>query len=203
MLELPAARNESALLRRLWRRGSGLGHSRRCRRAGLLESVDRRAGFRLSAAHAPGSSGREQDLVESQTGDCPCISYRGGFVLQSVSGVGIDAARVARDTPVHQLSLCFERERFRVTRQDPPWKVVRAFAHLTPVIGPLEQCLGRRAGGRSPGAGCRSPGRRGSANHHHRRHSLVSSSRRRGGFRTARDDSRSATQHCSSIFRMP
>jgi urease accessory protein len=26
------------------------------------------------------------------------------------------------------LSLCFERERFRVTRQDPPWKVVRAFA---------------------------------------------------------------------------
>ena len=49
-------------------------------------------------------------------------------MLQSVSGVGIDAARVDRDTPVHQLSLCFERERFRVMRQDPPWKVVRAFA---------------------------------------------------------------------------
>jgi urease accessory protein len=49
-------------------------------------------------------------------------------VLQSVSGTGVDAARVARDTPVHQLSLCFERDRFRVTRQDPPWKVVRAFA---------------------------------------------------------------------------
>jgi len=49
-------------------------------------------------------------------------------VLQSVSGVGVDAARLDRDTPVHQLSLCFERERFRVTRQDPPWKVVRAFA---------------------------------------------------------------------------
>ena len=49
-------------------------------------------------------------------------------MLQSVSGIGIDAARVARDTPVHQLSLCFERERFRVKRQDPPWKVVRAFA---------------------------------------------------------------------------
>jgi urease accessory protein len=49
-------------------------------------------------------------------------------VLQSVSGIGIDAARIARDTPVHQLSLCFEREQFRVTRQDPPWKVVRAFA---------------------------------------------------------------------------
>ena len=48
-------------------------------------------------------------------------------MLQSVSGVGVDAARVARDTPVHQLSLCFERERFRVRRQDPPWKVVRAF----------------------------------------------------------------------------
>ena len=49
-------------------------------------------------------------------------------MLQSVSGIGIDAARVDRDTPVHQLSLCFERERFRVKRQDPPWKVVRAFA---------------------------------------------------------------------------
>ena len=49
-------------------------------------------------------------------------------MLQSVSGVGIDAARVDRDTAVHQLSLCFERERFRVRRQDPPWKVVRAFA---------------------------------------------------------------------------
>ena len=48
-------------------------------------------------------------------------------MLQSVSGAGIDAARVARDTPVHQLSLCFERERFRVIRQDPPWKIVRAF----------------------------------------------------------------------------
>jgi len=49
-------------------------------------------------------------------------------VLQSVPGVGIDAAWVDRDPPVHQLSLCFERERFRVRRQDPPWKVVRAFA---------------------------------------------------------------------------
>ena len=48
-------------------------------------------------------------------------------MLQSVSGVGIDAARVDGDTPFHQLSLCFERERFRVMRQDPPWKVVRAF----------------------------------------------------------------------------
>jgi urease accessory protein len=51
-------------------------------------------------------------------------------LLQSVSGIGIDAARVDRDTPVHQLSLCFERERFRVARQDPPWKVVRAFGSL-------------------------------------------------------------------------
>lgn len=48
-------------------------------------------------------------------------------MLQSVSGVGVDASRVDRDTPVHQLSLCFERERFLVKRQDPPWKVVRAF----------------------------------------------------------------------------
>ena len=74
-----------------------------------------------------GQMAAEQDFVESQTRDCPCISFRGDFVLQSVSGVGIDAARVDRDTPVHQLSLCFERERFRVMRQDPPWKVVRAF----------------------------------------------------------------------------
>jgi urease accessory protein len=59
-------------------------------------------------------------------------------VFQSVPGAGIDAARVARDTPVHQLSLCFERERFRVMRQDPPWKVVRAFGalvHLNNVSG--------------------------------------------------------------------
>jgi len=59
-------------------------------------------------------------------------------VLQSVSGVGIDAARVDGDTPFHQLSLCFERERFRVARQDPPWKVVRAFGslvHLNNVSG--------------------------------------------------------------------
>lgn len=49
-------------------------------------------------------------------------------MLQSVSGVGVDAARLHRDSPVHQLSLRFEKERFRVLRQDPPWKVVRAFA---------------------------------------------------------------------------
>jgi urease accessory protein len=59
-------------------------------------------------------------------------------VLQSISGIGIDTARIGRDTPVHQLSLCFERERFRVRRQDPPWKVVRAFGslvHLNNVSG--------------------------------------------------------------------
>jgi urease accessory protein len=49
-------------------------------------------------------------------------------VLQSLSGVSIDAARVTGDSIVHKLNLCFERERFRVRRQDPPWKVVRAFA---------------------------------------------------------------------------
>jgi urease accessory protein len=36
--------------------------------------------------------------------------------------------RIDGDTPVHQLSLCFEKERFLVKRQDSPWKVVRAFA---------------------------------------------------------------------------
>jgi urease accessory protein len=48
-------------------------------------------------------------------------------VLQCVFGTGVHAARVAGDPPVHQLSLGFERNRFRVNRQDPPWKVVRAF----------------------------------------------------------------------------
>lgn len=48
-------------------------------------------------------------------------------MLQSVPGIGIHAARVARDAPVHQLNLCFAPERFRVQRQDPPWKIVRAF----------------------------------------------------------------------------
>ena len=59
-------------------------------------------------------------------------------MLQSVSGVGIDAARIDRDSPVHQLSLCFERDRFRVARQDPPWKVMRTFGslvHLNNVSG--------------------------------------------------------------------
>jgi urease accessory protein len=59
-------------------------------------------------------------------------------VLQSLPGTVVDAARVARDAPVHQLSLCFEPHRFRVTRQDPPWKVVRAFeslVHLNNVSG--------------------------------------------------------------------
>lgn len=45
-----------------------------------------------------------------------------------MSGTGVDAARIARDAPVHQLSLRFETSRFRLVRQDPPWKVVRAFA---------------------------------------------------------------------------
>lgn len=49
-------------------------------------------------------------------------------MLQSVSGIGVDAARVHRDSPVHQLSLRFGRDRFQVTRQDPPWKVIRGFA---------------------------------------------------------------------------
>ena len=59
-------------------------------------------------------------------------------MLQPVSGIGIDAARVHRDAPVHQLGLCFERKRFRVMRQDPPWKIVRAFeslVHLNNVSG--------------------------------------------------------------------
>src|SRR5271169_6105338 len=51
----------------------------------------------------------------------------GGILLQSLSGAGVDAARLTRNPPVHQLTLCFEPNRLRVNRQDPPWKVVRAF----------------------------------------------------------------------------
>ena len=49
-------------------------------------------------------------------------------MLQSLPGAVINAAPVDRDTPVHQLTVSFEKNRFRVLRQDPPWKVVRAFA---------------------------------------------------------------------------
>ena len=35
---------------------------------------------------------------------------------------------MAGDAPVHQLSLHFARDRFQIRRQDPPWKIVRAFA---------------------------------------------------------------------------
>ena len=48
-------------------------------------------------------------------------------MLQSLSGTGVDAARLTRDAPFHQLNLCFAPSRFTVNRQDPPWKVVRAF----------------------------------------------------------------------------
>ncbi len=48
-------------------------------------------------------------------------------MLQSVSGIGVHATRLTGDPLVHQLSLSFARDRFRVLRQDPPWKVVRAF----------------------------------------------------------------------------
>ena len=49
-------------------------------------------------------------------------------MLQSLSRTGVHASRVVGDAPVHQLSLCFAPNGFRVQRQDPPWKVVRAFA---------------------------------------------------------------------------
>ena len=56
-------------------------------------------------------------------------------MLHSSTGTGIDAAPLARDAPLHQLSarleLRFEasnrRTRLRVDAQDPPWKVIRAF----------------------------------------------------------------------------
>ncbi len=48
-------------------------------------------------------------------------------MLQPVFGIGLDAPRVGRDAPLHQLSLRLEKNRLHVERQDPPWKVVRAF----------------------------------------------------------------------------
>ena len=48
-------------------------------------------------------------------------------MLQSVSRVGLDAPRLDRDAPLHQLSLRLGKNRLSVDRQDPPWKVVRAF----------------------------------------------------------------------------
>jgi len=40
----------------------------------------------------------------------------------------VHATQIAGDAALHQLKLCFGRDRFQVARQDPPWKVVRAFA---------------------------------------------------------------------------
>lgn len=49
-------------------------------------------------------------------------------MLQSVPGLGVDAARVTRDPAFHQLTLRFSSGgRLQIARQDPPWKVVRAF----------------------------------------------------------------------------
>lgn len=48
-------------------------------------------------------------------------------MLQSTAGARIHAARHSGNAPVHQLSLRFEPGQLRVERQDPPWKVVRAF----------------------------------------------------------------------------
>ena len=48
-------------------------------------------------------------------------------MLQSTAGAVIHAARHTGNAPVHQLSLRFEKGQMRVERQDPPWKVVRAF----------------------------------------------------------------------------
>jgi urease accessory protein len=52
-------------------------------------------------------------------------------VLQSVPRAGVDAPRLARHAPVHQLRLRLERNRFHVLQQDPPWKIVRAFPQPT------------------------------------------------------------------------
>jgi urease accessory protein len=48
-------------------------------------------------------------------------------VLQSAARAVVDAARLARHTPLHQLSLRVDANQVRLIRQDPPWKVVRGF----------------------------------------------------------------------------
>jgi hypothetical protein len=96
-------------------------------------------------------------------------------VLQSVSGIGIDAARVARDAPVHQLGLCFERERFRLAAGSP-WKVVQ---RRTPGSG-AHLHNGQRCR-RSPVLDVEVAD--GSQQYDHRRHTTLPSRGRRG-FRT-------------------
>jgi urease accessory protein len=54
---------------------------------------------------------------------------KGNFVLHAVAGDCVDAPSFARNSPVHQLSLRFDGA-LRVLRQDPPWKVIRAFGPL-------------------------------------------------------------------------
>ena len=68
-------------------------------------------------------------------------------MLQSVPGTGVDAARGAGNTPVHQLNLRIERGRYSIERQDPPWKVVRAFAHARPALVHLHNVSGGVLGG--------------------------------------------------------
>jgi urease accessory protein len=50
-------------------------------------------------------------------------------VFHAIAGDRLDAPPVARNTPVHQLNLRFDGA-LRILRQDPPWKVVRAFGNL-------------------------------------------------------------------------
>jgi urease accessory protein len=50
-------------------------------------------------------------------------------VLHALAGDRVDAPPLARNTPVHQLTLRFDGA-LRIPRQDPPWKVVRAFGNL-------------------------------------------------------------------------
>lgn len=50
-------------------------------------------------------------------------------MFHALAGDRVDAPPAARNSPVHQLNLRFDGT-LRVLRQDPPWKVIRAFGPL-------------------------------------------------------------------------
>ena len=59
-------------------------------------------------------------------------------MLHSVSGTGIDAARLTRDTPVHQLTLCFER---RPAQGESSGSAVEGGARVPAGRGPEYWCI--------------------------------------------------------------
>ena len=159
-------------------------HSGRCRCAGVLESVDHRTGLRLSAAHAPGPGAASRILWNLK----PAIARVHLFPRRLRASVRIWNRR--RCGTGRSRRACSSAKPVLRARTVPGRRGRtlhgRWCGHFgSDRTGASEQRLGRRAGRRSTGVGCRSPGRRGRANHDHRSHSPIPSSRWRRGFRTA------------------